>query len=137
MTDSERFPQEKFQPILEQSMLLDSVLQAEEVKIVFRDIKQGDVHIKTCYGDIYKVVNALRDYSRLLTMTCEAWGLTGFHKATYEYYAQKAKEIADKYQAAIGYDYDKALEKCRKKQAKKKDTEASDVGGEALELMLR
>ena len=41
MTDSERFPQEKFQPILEQSMLLDSVLQAEEVEIVFRDIKQG------------------------------------------------------------------------------------------------
>ena len=45
---------------------------------------------------------------------------------------RRPKEIADKYQAAIGYDYDKALEKCRKKQAKKKDTEASDVGGEAL-----
>ena len=137
MTDSERFPQEKFQPILEQSMLLDSVLQEKSVDISFRDIKEGDVHIKTCYGDIYKIVNALRDYSRLLTMTCEAWGLTGFHKAAYVYYAQKTKEIADKYQAAIGYDYDKALEKCRKKQAKKKAGDDSDVGGDALELMLR
>lgn len=137
MENKEQFKRDAFQPILEQSMLLDSMLQEQEVDITFHDIKKGDVHIKTCYGDIYKIVNALRDYARLLTMTCKEWELTGFHKATYEYYAQKTKEIADKYQAAIGYDYDKAMEKCRKKQAKKKNDEGSDVGGDALELMLR
>lgn len=137
MAEMEQFPQQQFQPILEQSMLLDGILQPEELEITFQDIKQGDVHIRTCYGDIYKIVNALRDYSRLLLLTCEAWNLTGFHRATYEYHAQKAHEIADKYQAAIGYDYDKALAKCREKQAKKKKSDDSDVGGEALELMLR
>lgn len=137
MAEMEQFPQQQFQPILEQSMLLDGILQPEELEITFKDIKQGDVHIRTCYGDIYKIVNALRDYSRLLLLTCEAWNLTGFHRATYEYHAQKAHEIADKYQAAIGYDYDKALAKCREKQAKKKKSDDSDVGGEALELMLR
>lgn len=137
MDEMEQFPQQQFQPILEQSMLLDGILQPEELEITFKDIKQGDVHIRTCYGDIYKIVNALRDYSRLLLLTCEAWNLTGFHRATYEYHAQKAHEIADKYQAAIGYDYDKALAKCREKQAKKKKSDDSDVGGEALELMLR
>ncbi len=137
MAEMEQFPQQQFQPILEQSMLLDGILQPEELEITFKDIKQGDVHIRTCYGDIYKIVNALRDYSRLLLLTCEAWNLTGFHRATYEYHAQKAHEIADKYQAAIGYDYDKSLAKCREKQAKKKKSDDSDVGGEALELMLR
>ena len=137
MAEMEQFPQQQFQPILEQSMLLDGILQLEELEITFKDIKQGDVHIRTCYGDIYKIVNALRDYSRLLLLTCEAWNLTGFHRATYEYHAQKAHEIADKYQAAIGYDYDKSLAKCREKQAKKKKSDDSDVGGEALELMLR
>lgn len=131
-------PQDQFQAILEKSMALDGLLQAEELFISFKDIK-GDVQIKTCYGDIYKIVNALRDYSRLLLLTCDAWNLTGFHRALYEYHAQKVREIADKYQASIGYDYDKALEKCRKKQAKakKKGGEESDVGGEALELLLR
>lgn len=137
MAEMEQFPQQQFQPILEQSMLLDGILQPEELEITFKDIKQGDVHIRTCYGDIYKIVNALRDYSRLLLLTCEAWNLTGFHRATYEYHAQKAHEIADKYQAAIGYDYDKSLAKCREKQAKKKKSDDSDVGGEVLELMLR
>lgn len=137
MAEMEQFPQQQFQPILEQSMLLDGILQPEELEITFKDIKQGDVHIRTCYGDIYKIVNALRDYSWLLLLTCEAWNLTGFHRATYEYHAQKAHEIADKYQAAIGYDYDKSLAKCREKQAKKKKSDDSDVGGEALELMLR
>ena len=34
----------------------------------------------------------------------------GFHRATYEYHAEKLRKIADKLQAGIGYDYDKAVE---------------------------
>lgn len=137
MSENERFPKDVFRPILEQTMLMDGLREGQELDITFKDVKAGDVSIHTCYGDIYKIVNALRDYSRLLLATCDAWQLSGFHRATYEYYAQKAREIADKYQQAIGYDYDKALEHCRKRQARKKDQGSDDVGGEALELMLR
>lgn len=129
------FPKEQFQPILERSMALDDSLQTEDICLVFKDMKKGDVKIQTCYGDIYKIVNALRDYARLLLLTCDAWSLTGFHRALYEYHAQKAREIADKYQAAIGYDYDEALKKCQKKTGKR--SKSGDVGGDALELMLR
>lgn len=37
------FPQEQFQPILEQSMALDGLLPAEEICLAFKDIKRGDV----------------------------------------------------------------------------------------------
>lgn len=137
MADNEHvFPQEQFQPILEQSMALDGLLETADMTISFKDIKKGDIQIPTCYGDIYTIVNALRDYSRLLILTCDAWKLTSFHRALYEYHAEKAKKIADKYQTAIGYDYDKAMDKCQRKRAKNKDSN-SDIGGEALELMLR
>lgn len=97
MPDNEHlFPQESFQPILERSMAQDGLLTAEEICLAFKDIKKGDMKILTCYGDIYKIVNAMRDYSRLLLLTCDAWELTGFHRALYEYHAQKAREIADK-----------------------------------------
>ena len=50
------------------------------------------------------------DYARLLEMACEQWDLTGFHRALYEYHAEKMREIAGKFQAGIGYDYDAAME---------------------------
>lgn len=74
---------------------------------------------KTCYGDICKAVNALRDYARLLEMACEQWDLTGFHRALYEYHAEKMREIAGKFQAGPANDYD-AAEKCRRKRSSKK-----------------
>lgn len=89
----------------------------------------------TCYGDIYKTVNALRDYVRLLESVCDQWELTGFHRATYEYHAEKLRKIADKLQAGIGYDYDKAVERCKKKRARK--SHSNDVGEDALLLTVR
>ena len=66
---------------------------------------------------------------------CDQWELTGFHRATYEYHAEKLRKIADKLQAGIGYDYDKAVERCKKKQARK--SHSSDVGEDALLLTVR
>ena len=88
--------------------------------------------LQTCYGDILKTINALMDYTRMLDLVCEQWRLTGFHKATYEYQAGKLREIAEKFQTAIGYDYHAAVEKCRKKRAKKSCSD--DVGEDALTL---
>lgn len=66
---------------------------------------------------------------------CDQWELTGFHRATYEYHAEKLRKIADKLQAGIGYDYDKAVERCKKKRARK--SHSSDVGEDALLLTVR
>ena len=108
-------PQEAFRPMIAQSVQLEQFL-GEELTFCFRDL-DGAHTFTTCYGDIYKTVNALRDYVRLLESVCDQWELTGFHRATYEYHAEKLRKIADKLQAGIGYDYDKAVEKCKKKRA--------------------
>ena len=71
----------------------------------------------------------------MLDIVCDQWELTGFHRATYEYHAGKLREIADKFQKAIGYDYAAAVEKCRKKKARKQAY--SDVGEDALALAVR
>ena len=122
-------PREEYEPVLSQPVDL-GFMGAEVILSVF-DIR-GDHEIRTCYGDIYKTVNALRDYSKMLTMACDTWDLHGFHRMTYEFHAEKLREIADKLQAGIGYDYDSAVKQCEKRKGKKHSDE--DVGGEALEL---
>ena len=104
-------PRERFEPIISRP------IELEKVTLHLHDA-DGEREIKTCYGDIYKIVNALMDYARLLELACDEWGLEGFHRATYEYHAEKLRAIAKKYQAGIGYDYDIALAKC---EAKKSD----------------
>lgn len=75
-------PQESFRPMIAQSVQLEQFL-GEELIFCFRDL-DGVHTFTTCYGDIYKTVNALRDYVRLLESVCDQWELTGFHRATYE-----------------------------------------------------
>lgn len=124
-------PQEEYEPVVSRPVDLE-FMGAEVVLSVF-DI-EGDHEIRTCYGDICKTVNALRDYSKMLTMVCDTWNLHGFHRATYEFYAGKLREIADKFQAGIGYDYDAAMEQCEKRKGKKRREE--DTGGEAMAMGL-
>ena len=95
-------PKGLYEPVLRQPMELDFLL-GQELSLCFHDLDGSHV-FKTCYGDICKAVNALRDYARLLEMACEQWDLTGFHRALYEYHAEKMREIAGKFQAGIGYD---------------------------------
>lgn len=124
-------PREQYEPVISQPVEL-GVLALEVTLDVF-DI-HGNHEVKTCYGDVYDVVNALRDYSRLLEMVCDTWDLQGFHRAKYEYHAEKLRKIAQKYQTGIGYDYDAAMEKCKKKAAKK--SRADDPGGDAMTMAL-
>lgn len=124
-------PREEYEPVVSRPVDLE-FMGAEVVLSVF-DI-EGDHEIRTCYGDICKTVNALRDYSKMLTMVCNTWDLHGFHRATYEFQAGKLREIADKFQAGIGYDYDAAVEQCEKR--KKKNHRDEEVGGEAMAMGL-
>jgi hypothetical protein len=123
---------ELFEPILSRTIEMDKL--ATEVILRFRDI-DGEHEIKTCYGDIYKIVNVFMDYARLLEAVNDEWGLDPYRRAVNEVTADKLRSIAKKYQEAIGYDYEDALVKCeaKKKKARKDD----DVGSDALELAFK
>ena len=124
------FPREIYEPVLSHTMEMEEYLK-QELTLSYVDV-DGSHELRTCYGDILKTINALMDYTHMLELVCEQWNLTGFHKATYEYHIRKLIEIAEKFQTAIGYDYAAAVEKCRKKQARKKRSD--DVGEDALTL---
>lgn len=91
--------------------------------------------LHTCYGDLYVIVNALRDYANMLDSVIEEWGLTGFHAVSYELHAARCRKIAGKYATAIGYDYDKAVERCEKRKAK--GEHSGDTGMDGLEAFIR
>jgi len=128
-----KLPMEIYGHVLMQSAEIDEY-QKQELTLSYVDL-DGSHELKTCYGDVLKTINALMDYTRMLDIVCDQWELTGFHRATYEYHADKLIEIADKFQKAIGYDYNAAVEKCRKKKARKQAY--SDVGEDALALAVR
>lgn len=132
-TNTPEFPREIYEPVLAHSMEMESYLK-QELTLSYVDL-DGSHELKTCYGDILKTINALMDYTHMLDLVCEQWNLAGCHRATYEYHAGKLREIAGKFQTAIGYDYAAAVEKCRKKQAKKQHSD--DVGEDALTLSVR
>lgn len=122
-------PRGEFEPVVSLPLELDAL--GTELSICFQNL-DGPCEIKTCYGDICKIVNALRDYAKMLRMVCVEWDLQGYHRAVYELHADKLEEISEKYQAGIGYDYDKAVEECRKKCEKQQRDD--DVGGEAMAM---
>ena len=57
----------EFEPVVSQPLELDAL--GTELSICFQDL-DGPCEIKTCYGDICKIVNALRDYAKMLRMVC-------------------------------------------------------------------
>ena len=70
-----------------------------------------------------------------MELVCDEWELGGFHRATYEYQAEKLRQIADKFQCGIGYDYDDAVRKCQKPREKK--SRNADVGEDAMVLAVK
>lgn len=106
----------------------------------FTDVGKSDQpseakELRACYGDLYVIVNALRDYADLLENVIPEWGLTGYHAAIYELHAARCRKIAGKYAAAIGYDYDKAVKRCERRRAKGEHGE--DTGIDGLEAFIR
>ena len=83
----------------------------------------------TCpYGDIVLLIAMLRDYVLCLD---EVKG----DDITYQaYYRGRFLGMAERLSRQIGYDYDKALQKCLKKREKES---SSDVGEEAMALALK
>ena len=101
-------PREIYEPVFAHTIEIEEYLK-QELTLSYVDL-DGAHELQTCYGDILKTINALMDYTRMLDLVCEQWNLTGF-------------------------DYAAAVEKCRKKQAKKQRSD--DVGEDALTLTVR
>ena len=118
----EPLPIAKFEPSTTTTVEMTEIDGIEQGAVLrFTDVgKSGHPgeakELHTCYGDLYVIVNALRDYANLLESVTPEWGLTGFHAATYELHAARCRKIAGKYAAAIDYDYDKAVERCERCQ---------------------
>ena len=84
-----------------------------------------DFAVSCSYGDLVLIIAMLHDYIQLLD---EFKG----EDITYQaYYRERFQHIADHLASQINYDYEAAIEKCKKKQDKEDD---DDIGGEALEL---
>ena len=123
---------EAFEPIISRTIEMDKF--AAEVILRYGNL-DGEHEIRTCPGDIYKIVNVFIDYARLLELVNDEWDLDPYRRAVNEVTADKLRSIARKYQEAIGYDYEAALAKCEAKQ--KKQRKDDDVGGDALELAMK
>ena len=122
--------EEVMAPVMEHPFQMD--LFGENVVLSFLGKKRTET-LTVCMGDIYKTVNALMDYARLLELAVKEWNLEGYHRMTYEIHAEEYRKVAQKFADGIGYDYQKALETCKKKQSRR------DEGGgeEALVLTVR
>lgn len=87
-----------------------------------------DYVVSCSYSDIVLIICMIRDYVRKLDEKRDdiQWKV---------YYRAKFMDMADRLSEQIEYDYDAAVEKCRKKLEKgEKD---SDIGGEALTLTVK
>ena len=80
----------------------------------------------TCpYGDVVLLIAMLRDYVKCLDET------KGDDITYQAYYRKRFMKMADRFSEQIGYDYDKALEKCSKKREKEDN---KDIGEDAMVL---
>ena len=88
-----------------------------------------DYSVSCSYGDIVLIICMLHDYVKMLD---EIKGDDVLWKA---YYRNKFMTMADRLAEQIEYDYDAAVEKCRKKQEMKE--KESDIGEEAMALVVK
>ena len=126
------YPREIYEPVITKSIELAGYLQ-KELTISYFDL-DGDHEFKTCYGDIKETIDALMDYTSMLDTICEQWKLEGYHRAVYQYHSDTLRKFAGKLQAAIGYDYAATLEKCQKKQKRRKKDRDEDIGADGITL---
>lgn len=87
-----------------------------------------DYVVSCSYGDIVLIICMLHDYVKMLDEVRSdiQWKV---------YYREKFVKMADRLSEQIEYDYDAAMEKCRKKTEKKQ--KFNDVGGDAIALAMK
>lgn len=88
--------------------------------------KMCDYKVSCSYGDIVFIICILKDYLKLIK---DKEGMM------WDYYREEFAKLADKLSMQIEYDYEKQLEKCKKKMNKK--TSDNDIGGDAMDLVIK
>lgn len=104
------------------------------ISVPKRNAAHDMLELSTCIGDLYVIVNALYDYAGILEQATARQKLDSYHKELYLLYAARCRRIAEKFSRQMGYDYDKALERCQKRRAKEKG--GDDTGMEGLEAIV-
>ena len=87
-----------------------------------------DYAVSCSYGDIVLIIAMLRDYVSLLD------DIKQDDIQYMAYYRERFLHIADHFSEQIGYDYDKAVEKCLKNKEKE---DSDDIGEEAMALAVK
>lgn len=87
-----------------------------------------DYAVSCSYGDIVLIIAMLRDYVSLLD------DIKQDDMQYMAYYRERFLHIAEHLSEQIGYDYDKAVEKCLKNKEKE---DADDIGEEAMALAVK
>ena len=85
-----------------------------------------DYKVSCSYGDMVFIICILNDYLKLIA---EKEG------HIWDYYRGRFAKLADKLSAQIGYDYEKQVEKCRKKLVTKEKQD--DIGEDAMTLAVK
>lgn len=115
---------------------ISSEIHEDEMNMVpirYYDVKAGyETIFNMCQGYLFIICNAMADYTDLLEKSIEERSDTidEVSRFMYDYHAKRCLKIFKELEQALGYDREKAIEKCRKKQGESND----DVGEEALAL---
>ncbi len=119
--------------------------QMEIWDILSKEVPQADVKIEgalnvhskgsikpfevtICTGDLVLIVSMIEDYIRSLDE------LRGSDLNWQCYYRKRYKEMSERIQKQIDYDYEKALKKCIKNREKQSN---DDIGEEAMALAVK
>lgn len=90
--------------------------------------------IEVCEGELKVIVDVLADYADLVGAKIAQGQCDPMYSAFWEIQIRKIREIKGKIEKAMGYDRDFQLRKCQKKELEEQN---NDVGGDALDLLVK
>lgn len=113
--------------------MTSEIMDAEEqsVRIEYYTLDGKKPEIFMCPGDLIIICNVLHDYAALLSEISEDDLKDNLTKFQYSYHMNRCKKIQMRIEEALGYSTEKALVKCRKKQAREN---TDDIAEDALVL---
>lgn len=100
-----------------------------------RDMAHEMLELNTCVGDLHVIVNTLNDYANMLERLPQEKELSDYVKELFLLHAARCRKIADKFSKQMGYDYSKALERCRKRRTK--ESSKDNTGMDGLEAVVQ
>lgn len=106
--------------------------EENNLRIKYYTLDGRQPELSMCPGDLIVICNILHDYASALEVFANE--KEGYEKALYEYQADRCGKIRRKIEESLGYSVEKAIEKCAKKNGKKRK---ADVGEDALVLAIR